>query len=391
MNRTSLKNEVLLPALLGTLLIVGCAGKSTNTAQPTRGEDPQVNDVLDRVNESLAARDVGNPRGAALPPRSAGGPPEIIWLDEASRPAPRGTERRGNPHRIDTNRRNARAHGNENPEESQNRSTAGRSDRMDNQEKTARRETTAKPTRPADRQMTEEQLLEILADRIVAGDEPALAKAMKLAAIDGLTDPDKPLDDDILKQLSKTQRARVIKYHRMVIDLGRMRENSGLVPDEVNEKINKTLGKPIQIESLALCRRVEGFGLYEEIDKKQATKEKTYVLYATQRRRFGIYMQLNHFKSILEADNLLTVRLQQKVTLYTEDGLPVWKQKPAEVVDKSRTERRDFFTTQIVELPRDVGVGKYLLKVSVTDHANDTIAEYTVPVHIVADRSVVGQ
>jgi hypothetical protein len=294
-----------------------------------------------------------------------------------------------NQNRIDTSKPVPRREAGADAQQQRPGTASGRSDRASSGGATARGDD-AEPTKPAAHQMSEEQLLELLADRIATSDEPILAKAMKLAAIDGLTDPDKPLDEAILKQLSKTQRERVTKYHRMVIDLGRMRAVGALVPDEVNDRINDHLGKPIEIADLALCRRVEGFGLYEEIDRNRSEKEKTYVLYASQSRRFGIYMQLNHFKSILEADNLLTVRLSQTVTLYTEDGLPVWKHRPAEVVDKSRTERRDFYTTQIVELPRDVGVGKYLLKVSVTDDANDTIAEHTVPIHIVADRSVIG-
>lgn len=393
MSRTSLSNEVLLPGLLGALLIVGCAGQqTTNTAQPTRGQDPEVAQVNGQVDQFLASRDPGRPSGSPLPPQSAGGPPQIIWLDAHEKPAPRVTLQQQSTQRIDTSKPGTSPKAAENAAPKQTSTNTGQSDTAEVKAGTGRRVTEeATPTRPTAAQMSEEQLLELLSDRIVRSDEPILAKAMKLAAIDGLTDPEKPLDEDILRQLSKDQREKVIKYHQMVIDLGRMRGEGALVPDVVNDRIEKHLGKPIEIDTFALCRRVEGFGLYEEIDRKRSEKEKTYMLYTAQPRRFGIYMQLNHFKSILEADNMLTVRLRQTVTLYTEDGLEVWRQKPAEVVDKSRTERRDFFTTQIVQLPRDVGVGKYLLKVSVTDHANDTIAEHTVPIHIVADRSVVGE
>jgi len=60
------------------------------------------------------------------------------------------------------------------------------------------------------------------------------------------------------------------------------------------------------------------------------------------------------------------------------------------VRDRSRTRRRDFYIVQRIDLPANLSVGKYNLKVAVRDrHApGGAEAEAVVPIQIVADASL---
>ena len=66
-------------------------------------------------------------------------------------------------------------------------------------------------------------------------------------------------------------------------------------------------------------------------------------------------------------------------------GLPVWSDKKKNYIDISHTRRHDFFTAKIIQLPANLTIGRYLLKVSVEDQQVKRIAENTIPIEIVAE------
>ena len=66
-------------------------------------------------------------------------------------------------------------------------------------------------------------------------------------------------------------------------------------------------------------------------------------------------------------------------------------QNTVQIVDRSRNRRRDFFEVQLIKLPPQLSVGKYWLKVRVTDLHGNYIDETSLPIKIVADQALVGK
>lgn len=133
----------------------------------------------------------------------------------------------------------------------------------------------------------------------------------------------------------------------------------------------------LSIPAMALCRKVDAFGIYEPIDPPRfvAGKEHTALLYC----------EIENFASTSVAEKKLwETRLSQEATLYTESGMPVWVDKAGKVVDRSRNRRHDFYIVKKIHLPATLTLGRYLLKVTVEDQEAKRLAEQTIPVEIVA-------
>ncbi|MEM7680445.1 MAG: hypothetical protein AAF288_00665 [Planctomycetota bacterium] len=117
----------------------------------------------------------------------------------------------------------------------------------------------------------------------------------------------------------------------------------------------------VRATTLELCSRVAGYGVYDPI------RQRTFAL--GQPHQLIVYVELEGFASKpMPGSDEYEVRLQQELTLFeTTRGLAVWRQKPAEIVDRSRNRRRDFFVVQMATLPDDLPSGEYVLKVTGTD------------------------
>ncbi len=131
----------------------------------------------------------------------------------------------------------------------------------------------------------------------------------------------------------------------------------------------------LTIPTIALCNRVKAFGVYEPLDPEFP---------AGQENAMIVYCEVENFASQLNDRKQWETRLKTDVVLYTEGGLPVFQNKTHAVTDLSRNRRRDFFVVEMVRLPSNLTIGRYLLKASVVDQHANRIAEATVPVRIVA-------
>ncbi|HEV2296149.1 MAG TPA: hypothetical protein VGR35_20060 [Tepidisphaeraceae bacterium] len=144
---------------------------------------------------------------------------------------------------------------------------------------------------------------------------------------------------------------------------------------EMGERVrNQTT---LAIPSLVLCRDVKQFGIYQPLESTRFP--------FGQKHPVVVYCEVANFASQLNSRNLWETRLKYEVLLYTENAsLQVWQQKPTPVVDQSNSRRRDFFIAKLMELPQDLPIGGYLMKVSIIDETANRIAEATVPLQIVA-------
>lgn len=131
----------------------------------------------------------------------------------------------------------------------------------------------------------------------------------------------------------------------------------------------------LAVPTIALCKRVDGFGRYEPIDPPRfpAGRENSVI----------VYCEIENFESHLNDKRLWETKLTQQVNLYTETGMLVWPDKSRPVSDECRNRRHDFFLYNVLKLPANLNIGRYLLKVSIEDRTANRVAEATLSIEMV--------
>lgn len=234
-------------------------------------------------------------------------------------------------------------------------------------------------TGPGDRQTILDQLRRSLHQ----GDESALRRAVMAAGL-SLADPFRKPDDDDVEGLTPAQRDLVHRYHQLIVQLGlQLSGKEGSIERGEVEKLLEGLlpSSTLRINNLQLCRRVQSFGVYDPFPGT--------TFLAGRSHKAIVYVELDNFhsRSVGSGDQTIhQVKLQQDIAILNHtDGLEVWKAPTARIVDESRQKRRDFFVVQMIEIPANLGVGKYQLRVRMTDTQAQTTDEAILPLSIVAD------
>ena len=133
----------------------------------------------------------------------------------------------------------------------------------------------------------------------------------------------------------------------------------------------------LTISTAALCKSVQRFGVYEPMEPPRfvaGRKDNAAILYC----------EVANFSSQLNDKKLWETKLKQEAVLFSETGLQVWSDKTDTVLDQSRNRLHDFFIADKIVLPSSLPVGRYLMKMTVTDLHASRVAEATVPIQIVA-------
>lgn len=130
----------------------------------------------------------------------------------------------------------------------------------------------------------------------------------------------------------------------------------------------------LRLPRMVLASRVDSFGVYSAVEPKFENGKRHTVI---------IYCEVANFATKKSDDGWFTTRLAQQDSLITEDGLLVWRPNPEEVEDRSRNQRHDFYLVKKLTLPESLAIGKYTLRMSVTDKQSNKIAMVTIPVEIV--------
>lgn len=212
--------------------------------------------------------------------------------------------------------------------------------------------------------------------------QPAMPRALTTATLLA-TDSKLPLAPDDLSALTDEKREQVERYHAFVSLLRRtLAAGDDLDKASMIEQLEGMFARqPIKIVCVHLCRRVRGFGDFDTFEEQPFLAGRVI--------RLVLYVEVDQYH-VVESDGMHEVRLSQEVIVYTDPGgTPIWKQPPVQIVDTSRNRRRDFFVTQLIHLPQTLSVGKYLLKVAVSDGNGGTLDETGVPFDVVADRRMV--
>ena len=235
----------------------------------------------------------------------------------------------------------------------------------------------AAPATPASERGT---LISQMREVIRSSNDPGLIRALSAVLVTA-TEPGQTLSPADVAGLDDGRRALVMSFYKAVQALppppgpAANPETVVAVGDGVAAASRPAA---LKVRTLQLCRRVRSFGVYD-------TFEGTTFL-AGRDQKVVVYVELDNFKSVRNAQGIYEVKLTQDVQLYNDaDGLKVWSEPAVDISDQSRNQRRDFFMVETVQLPARLSVGKYEMKVRVRDRQGDCVDEAAVPVNIVAD------
>ncbi len=221
-------------------------------------------------------------------------------------------------------------------------------------------------------------------------EDPASAAAA-LAAIESLAPGSlaqvESESSALSQQLTPTDRTTLLNAAE------RVRSQPAKAGSAMNQALSQALarmgGSPqLHLPRVALCTRVLGFGRFETFasDTFYAGKPIRAIVYAEvdgfayRPARAGDPVQRN-----VPLAEQQSVDLTQRLSLFhDQSGLLAWHVPAQRVVETSRNQRRDFFLIHQVELPKNLTVGTYVLKITIEDSTSGATTEASLPIKIIA-------
>jgi hypothetical protein len=133
----------------------------------------------------------------------------------------------------------------------------------------------------------------------------------------------------------------------------------------------------LEIPTAELCTSVQSFGVYTALP--------THRLTAGAEHPVIVYCEVANFTSVQDEQKMWTTRINQEVTLYNDSGMQAWpmKSNATEFKDSAHTRRHDFYIARKIDLPANLPIGNYSLKVSLTDEQSNHVRESNIPIQIV--------
>ena len=227
--------------------------------------------------------------------------------------------------------------------------------------------------------------------------EPVRA-ALPLIALD-LIQPG-AADDELAaltKTLSPEESATIAAVRDLVRQLAVDSQAAGdraalarLLERQADRLSAQSSGGGLALGTVALCQRVESYGRFTPFAANRFLAGRPIAMI--------VYTEVENFAqtpSGATSDETYTVEMGQELDLYLDNGgMLQWRQPELVVRDVSKSKRRDYYLVQRIELPANLSVGKYNLKVIVRDKSaaggRGAEAETNIPIQIVADAALLG-
>lgn len=212
--------------------------------------------------------------------------------------------------------------------------------------------------------------------------EHPLRELTVIAAM-GMTEPQRKLDPNAIPDLTEDERVLLAHLQTFFASVGETLDrgsdvNTGVAQAAATLKQALVHEPQLTLPTLALCTRVGGFGDYAPFERN--------MFLAGGDQKAIVYIEIEDFVSEINQNNEFVTELSQQLTIFSErDGIPVWHEDWQQATDVTRNKRQDFFTTQIITLPKTLSVGKYTLKVRVRDEKSKAESESSLPFELVAD------
>lgn len=222
-----------------------------------------------------------------------------------------------------------------------------------------------------------------LLDRVIDGADGPLDELVAMTFT--LTaDPDARIDPEYYRGLTEEQREMVDAFEAFAREaapaLAGDADPEALV--EITERLRDRLARTpmLALRNPAMCTAVEGFGTIERIEHTAfPAGVETPVL---------IYAEVDEFTSALDEGGEWVTDLEMRTRIYSDrETRPVWEGDWHRVLDRSRTQRRDFFITQELWIPEALSLGRYHVKLELRDRASGAVDEHALPFDVVVGRS----
>ncbi|MDY7107486.1 MAG: hypothetical protein SYC29_02510 [Planctomycetota bacterium] len=217
--------------------------------------------------------------------------------------------------------------------------------------------------------------------RAAYSDQP-LRELLGMAAM-VMVDPELRLNPEAFPDLSETERRLLGRLQGFFADLGETLDGSIEAEEAIINAVlslqESLVEEPqLQLPAAALCWRVGGFGDYQPFERN------TFLAHGEQ--QVILYLEIDGFASEMNKMNQWLTEISQQLEIINDsDGIPVWSEPWQKAVDVTSHRRRDFFTTQIITLPKALSVGKYHFKIRVRDNKSGAEAEESITFEMVAD------
>lgn len=226
------------------------------------------------------------------------------------------------------------------------------------------------------------ELASILSQLASTSDTPGAA-ALALTSLETLL-PDgenTTFDEGVLSEAEKTSIDAVRRLLQSINAEGAILSPGELASglEEIQTQLNAWAG--LTIKKAALCTWVEGYGRYETFS--------SYRFIAGQAQDVIVYVELERFAQLEssgpDGQPRYQTKLSQRLELYhAADDLNAWNRRAETVTDETRNRLRDYYLTNMVTLPANLGVGRYHLKIVTRDLIGERIAETIIPIEIVS-------
>lgn len=165
----------------------------------------------------------------------------------------------------------------------------------------------------------------------------------------------------------------------LVSNQGQPDENVTGVLDNLRTLLADRLGP--SVDTVALCRRVVAYGIYEELSSDE--------LQAGRPLQAIVYSEIKNLKAEKTPEGQFRAVLRTRLELLKSDGTVVWERDEPDVVDTCRRRRSDFFVAQRVSFPLNLSAGDYVLKFFVEDRLSLRTAESNLPLTLESSVSLV--
>jgi len=130
----------------------------------------------------------------------------------------------------------------------------------------------------------------------------------------------------------------------------------------------------------ALCRRVQAFGVYDEMPADE--------FIAARANQTIVYCEVRNFMSETIPEGGYRTLLASRMELMTPTGQSVWQVEEPAIEDTCRHRRTDFFVAQRIVLPATIPAGQYVLKIMIEDTLANKVNETSIPLEIKSPTSL---
>lgn len=218
----------------------------------------------------------------------------------------------------------------------------------------------------------------------------SVSSALALAMLDMLSAQESGGGAPSMANLSERERQAVQSVRELIDGLAKD-PAAASDPSRVAQMLARSMdalasARSVRVTRAELCTRVEAFGRFKPFEVN--------AFVAGRAHRVIVYTEVENYayRDLGEGapnGNRWAVELGQELQLFTGDGSMLAWRKPEEPTgETSRNKRRDFYITQMVELPRTLTVGAYSLKVVLRDKVSGAKSEAIIPIQIVADEAL---